>query len=138
MGLAAALRGFDKAAVFLDRREHIGLRGLGRIGTLTLPAIAPLAVGLTVAVLAFVLFAPRLLFALRLVEHALVMLGVLLEILGRHPVARKLRIAGKLVVLVDDLLRRAAHLALGAAAVEHTVDDVAQRVAVAVTLRPRA
>jgi hypothetical protein len=82
------------------------------------------------------LLAPRLLLALRLVEHALVMLGVLLEILERHAVIAKLRIAGKLGILVDDLLRRAAHLALGAGTVENPVDDIANG-AVAVRLVPR-
>jgi hypothetical protein len=73
---------------------------------------------------------------MRLGQHPGVMLGVLLEILGGDTVARELRIAGELVVLVDDLLRRAAHLALGAGAVEDAVDDIADR-PVAVRLRPR-
>jgi hypothetical protein len=65
------------------------------------------------------------------------MLRVLLEVLERDTVIAELRIAGKLVVLVDDLLRGAAHLALGPGTVEHAVDDVADR-AVAVPLGPRA
>ena len=75
-------------------------------------------------------------FTHRLVQKAGVMLGMLLEVLERHAVVRKLRVAGKLIILLDDLLRRTAHLAFGAGALEDAVDDVARR-AVAVRLRPR-
>jgi hypothetical protein len=63
--------------------------------------------------------------ALGVEQDALVMLGVLEEVLRHHPVARGLGIARQRQILVDDLLRRAAHLALGAGTLEHTVDDVA-------------
>ena len=94
----------------------------------------PVAVGVVIAIL---LLAPLVDLALRLGEHTHVMLGVLLEVLGRHAVVSEPGVTRQLVIFVDDLLRRTAHLALGASAVEHTVDDIAQRVAVAVVLRPR-
>jgi hypothetical protein len=62
--------------------------------------------------------------------------GMLLEVFRRDPVARQLRIARKLVVFLDDLLGRAAHLALGAGTVEHSVDDIPDR-AIAVRLVAR-
>jgi hypothetical protein len=54
-----------------------------------------------------------ILLALRLGQHAQVMFRMLLEILRRHAVIGQLRVAGQLVVLVDDLLRRAATLPSG-------------------------
>ena len=65
-------------------------------------------------------------FTLRLGQHAGVMFGMLQEILGRHTVVRELRITGEKGVFLDDLLRRAAHLALGAGAVEDTIYDIAK------------
>ena len=53
------------------------------------------------------------------------MLGVLEVALRRHPVAGDLGVARQRLVLVDDLLRRAAHLAVGPRALEDAVDDVA-------------
>ena len=44
-------------------------------------------------------------------QHAQIMLGMLLEVLGGHPVTAQLRIPRELIVLVDDLLRRTADLA---------------------------
>ena len=61
------------------------------------------------------------------------MLGVLQEILSGHAVIAQLRITGQLLIFVDDLLRRAAHLALWARAVKHPIDDIANR-AVAIAL----
>ena len=52
------------------------------------------------------------------------MLGMLLKVLSRNPVIRQLRIARQLIVLVDNLLRRAAHFTLGPRRIEHTVYDV--------------
>ena len=89
--------------------------GAGFTGTL-------LAHGLA---LAFFLFCGH--FALRLAQHAGVMFGMLEEVFGCHAVIRQLRIAGERQVLVDDLLRRAADLALGAGRVEDPVDDIAER-----------
>jgi hypothetical protein len=59
-------------------------------------------------------------------QHAGVMFGVLGKVLGRHAVVGPLCITGQHLILLDDLLRGAAHLALGARAVEHTVDDIAE------------
>merc|ERR1711969_432113 len=117
--------------------------GRGRRVVVTVRALAVavraflVALRLTLAVLALLLLAPLVDLALRLGEHTHVMLGVLLEVLGRHAVVSEPGVTRQLVIFVDDLLRRTAHLALGATAVEHTVDDIAQRVAVAVVLRPR-
>ena len=69
------------------------------------------------------------------------MLSVLLKVLGCNTVIAQLCIAGQLVVFLDNLLRRAAHLTLGAGAVKNTVDDIAAatlRRAFAVILRPGA
>ena len=55
----------------------------------------------------------RVLLAHGLGQKPQIMLGVLLEILGRNPIIAQLRITRELIVLVDDLLRGAAHLALG-------------------------
>ncbi|KGK79114.1 hypothetical protein PM03_11200 [Thalassobacter stenotrophicus] len=55
----------------------------------------------------------RILFPLSGGQKPGVMLRVLLEIFQRNAVARQLRITRKLVVLFDDLLRGATHLALG-------------------------
>ena len=83
------------------------------------------ALRLTFAVFAFLLFAARLLFALRLREHAHVVFGVLLKVFRVHAVIRKLSIPRELIVLINDLLRCAAHFAFWAGTVEHTVHDIA-------------
>jgi len=70
-----------------------------------------------------------LLGALRLAEKAAVVLGMLEIALGGDSIAGHLRVTREGLVLVDDLLRRAAHLAVGARALEHAVDDVAHAVA---------
>lgn len=70
------------------------------------------------------------------------MLGVLLKVLSRHAVIAKLRVAGQLVVFLDNLLRRAAHLTLRTGAVEHPIDDIAAAAtmwgAFTIVLRPGA
>ena len=66
-------------------------------------------------------------FGLRLGQHAGIMFGVLQKVLGSDAVARKLGIARQYLVFVDDLLRGAPHLAFGARAVKHPVDDVPER-----------
>ncbi len=91
---------------------------------------------LALAVLAILLFALGLELTLRFAEKPRVMLCVLLKIFGSDTVIAKLRISGKLVVLVDDLLRGTAHLAFGAGAVENPVDNVSHR-ARTVTFVPR-
>ena len=68
----------------------------------------------------------RLRFALRFDQHAGVMLCVLKKILGRYAVVRQLRIAREQQILVDDLLRCAADLAIRARRIEYPVDDIAQ------------
>ena len=62
--------------------------------------------------------------ALSLAQHAGVVLGVLQEALLGHAVMGQLGVARQRQVFLDDLLGRAAHLALGARAFEHAVDDV--------------
>lgn len=70
-------------------------------------------------------------------QHAGVMLRVLQEILGRDPVVRQLGIAGKYLIFLNYLLRRAAHFAIRARAVENAVYDIANRTR-PVLLGPRA
>lgn len=144
---AIALRGNFR----LGRAARIVGIGMGLVGLTLLTVIAILATLLTVvvavalialavalrlafAVLPLLLFALLVLLALRFAEHALVMLGMLLEVFRSNPVISKLRITGELVVFVDDLLGRPAHLAVGAGAVKNTIDDVAHRISVAVAL----
>ena len=76
-------------------------------------------------------------FALRFAQHPGVMFRMLQEILGRNPVVRQLCIAGKEQIFLNDLLRRTAHFAFGARAVEDAVDDIADG-ARAVRFRTRA
>jgi len=72
----------------------------------------------------------------RFEQDALIVLRVLQEVLGHHTVAGSLSIAGERLILVDDLLRGAAHLALGPGAFVDAVHVVAVRLAV--TAPPRA
>ena len=65
--------------------------------------------------------------ALGLGQHARIVFGMLEEVLRGHTIVAQLRITREHQVLVDDLLRGSTHLALGAGAVEHAVDDIAQR-----------
>ena len=82
---------------------------------------------LTVTVELFLLFAGLVHFAHRLGQNTGIMFGVLGKVFGIDPVIGQLRIAVQLGVFFDDLLRRAAHFAIGARAVEHPVDDIAAR-----------
>ncbi|PRY26865.1 hypothetical protein CLV78_101969 [Aliiruegeria haliotis] len=82
---------------------------------------------LTLAVLLFLLLATGFLFPLRLAQHSRVVLGMLLEVLGGYTVVAKRRIAGKLGVLVDNLLRGATHLAFRTGRIEDPVDNVPYR-----------
>ena len=97
------------------------------VATVAVPALllGLLALLALLAALTFVLFGLQ--FTLRLAQHAGVMLGMLHEVLGGHAVIRQLRITGEKQILLDDLLRRATHLALRAGAFEHAVDDIAER-----------
>ena len=97
---------------------------IARLVALPLLRLLLIPLGLAVAILAFLLFAALIDLALRLGQKPQVMFGMLLEILHRHAVIAKLGIARQLVVLVNDLLRRAADLALGTRAVENPVDDI--------------
>ena len=77
-------------------------------------------------------------------HDAEIVLGVLQIVLGQHPVAGRLRVAGELLVLFVDVLGGAAHLdAVGAVGIERPVGVVlrlaasapaAAAVAVALTL----
>ena len=129
--LAAVLTVLPLAAVVVSPRAVLGLV-LTRLAlilalmlALALPAVLTIAVAVAVQ--------PRLLrltlglLAQGLAQHAGVMFGVLQETLLGHAVVRQLRIARKGQVFLDNLLRRAANLALGAGAVKHPVDDIAQR-----------
>jgi hypothetical protein len=93
------------------------------MGLLT-PSPLAVALGLAFAVLTVRFFALRLLLAQGFGQHTCVMLGVLRIGFDQHPITSKLRIAVQLVVLVDDLLRRTAHFAFGARAIENAVYDI--------------
>lgn len=101
--------------------------------------LRPLAVPLclTFAVLAILLVASRVLFALRLGQQPHIMLRMLLKVLSRNAVVAQLSIARQLVVFINDLLRRTAHLTLWARAVENAVNDIANRATIVVTVRFR-
>ena len=90
--------------------------------------VAVLAAALLVVVLlvALTLFLLGRHLAHRLAQHTGVMLGVLEEVLSGDPVVGQLGIPGEKLILLDDLLRRATHLAFGTGAVEDTIYDVAE------------
>ena len=148
-GIAIADHGIKATAI---ARRSVTSRGLRTgVGTLsvatprlttavsaiaTLVIIASALVAAILLLLSLLLLAAGILLALRFAQHTKVMLGMLLKVFSRDTVVGQLRVTGKLVVFVDDLLRGAAHLALWAGAVEHAVDDVADR-ALAVPLGPR-
>ena len=90
--------------------------------------IRAITVDLAVPVLAFLLLSLGIHLLLGFAQKSQVMLSVLLEILGCDAIIRQLRITRQLVVLFNDLLRRTAHLALRARAVEHAVHDIADRI----------
>lgn len=101
--------------------------------TALIPGLVPLllalrlvlvALGLTVAVLAFLLVAALVHLALRFCKQAQVMFGVLLEVFHRHPIIAKLCVTRQLVVFVDDLLRCTADFAFGTGTVKNAVDHV--------------
>jgi hypothetical protein len=88
-------------------------------------AVTLIAFRLTVAVFTFLLFATLVNFALGFGQKAQVMFRMLLEIFHRDAVIAQLGITCQLIVFINDLLRRAAYLALGARAVENPVYDIA-------------
>ena len=119
--------------------KRLGSLGVRTLGTYFGTTAIAVTLGLTFAVLALLLFAAGIHFALRFAQHPQIVLGMLLKVLGGHAVTGQLGVARQLVVLVDDLLRRAAHLALGAGTVEHPVDDVTAAtagIAIAAALGP--
>ena len=60
------------------------------------------------------------------------MLGVLEVVLTQHPVAGRIRVAGQLLVLLEDVLGVAAHLhAVGAVRIESSIGVVRLRLAAA-------
>ena len=97
------------------------------------------ALGLTFAVFTLLRFAPLVDLFLRSAQHTQIVLCMLREILGRNTITRKLRIARKLLVFVDNLLRCPTYLALGAGTVEHAVGNISPRLlrAIAVIILPR-
>ncbi len=117
----------------------IALRVLAILAVALIAILAVVASLATIRVAVLVIILPALLAVLHLpgllfgghltcglAKKAGVMLGVLQEILAGHAVVGQLRIARQLLIFLDDLLRRAAHLAFGAGAVEDTVDDIAE------------
>tara|TARA_R110002110_G_scaffold30377_13_gene107681 strand:+ start:377 stop:970 length:594 start_codon:yes stop_codon:yes gene_type:complete len=134
-----------RVALILDRIMSNMLLAtlLGLTTTLAALAFLPFStfavpLCLTLAVLAFLFLAALILLALRFGQHPQIVFRVLLKILCRNTVIGQLRIAGKLIVFLNHLLRRTAHFALRARAVKYAVDDIAAAVllAVAVVLGP--
>lgn len=128
-----ALWQFNRKTV--DGIDHLKGNGIGlfaiigRVLALIRAAVrAEIGAILILAVLAVILLAAFLFrrhFAHRFGQHTGVMFGMLRKVFGRNTIIRSLRIARKHLVFFDDLLRRAANLALGAGTVENTVDDIA-------------
>src|SRR5690606_7336130 len=69
---------------------------------------------------------------LRLAEHPAIVLGMLKKALGGDTVTRDLGITRQRLVLFDDLLRGAAHLAVRTCALKDAVDDIAHAPALVV------
>jgi hypothetical protein len=96
------------------------------------------AFSLTVAVELLLLLAGAVDLALRLGQHAGIMLGMLGKILGTDAITRKLGIAVELGVFFDDLCGRAPYLAIRTRTVKDAIDDVsATRAKIAVLVAPR-
>lgn len=149
--LRAGLWRFNQIVVLTASIDHLNRAGIilhpipapfAAIVAIIAPRFAvavaiPIPITVTVAVLATILVRLALLAALtlfllgghlthRLTQEAGVMLGVLHEILSGNTVIRELGIPCEELILLDDLLWRAAHFPLRARAVEHAVDDVAE------------
>ncbi|SDZ12738.1 hypothetical protein SAMN05444004_106134 [Jannaschia faecimaris] len=100
-----------------------------------LPGLTTILVALLlVALLLVALLLPRVDFLLRSGQHTGVMLRMLLEILDCHAITGQLGVTRQLIVFIDDLGGRTAHLAFGAGAVEDTIDDVSATLLVSVTV----
>ncbi len=117
------------------------ISALDRLIAAIIAAILTVPLVMAIATLPATLLLARLLlsrlFAHRLGQKPGVMLGMLQEVFRGHAVIRQLGITCQKLIFFNDLLRRAAHLAFGARAVEDTVDDIAER-ARAVLLGTRA
>ena len=117
------------------------ISALNRLIATIIAAILTVPLVMAIATLPATLLLARLLlsrlFAHRLGQKPGVMLGMLQEVFRGHAVIRQLGITRQKLIFFNDLLRRAAHLAFGARAVEDTVDDIAER-ARAVLLGTRA
>ncbi len=156
----AQLLGIDQQApgvalTGIDGGQPADLRFAGVAGGVAAGSIAPLAVhscrrgdlainlGLDVAMpiltgllVGLLTVAPLLARAHRLGKEALVMLRVLEKALGGDPVVQGLGIARQGKLFVHDLLRCAAHLALGPGAFEDAIDVGAVGPAIAAAPRP--
>ena len=110
------VRGHVDHIVPLLLRLSLCLRG--RLVVLTTAIVRRISVILLIVALLLALLVllllrlPLSLFALRFGQHPQIMFRVLLEVLRRHTVIRQLRVAGQLIILINDLLWRTAHLAL--------------------------
>jgi len=93
---------------------------------------------LAITLLAFLLLALFVHLALRFAQQPCVMFRMLLKIFDRNPVIAQMRIARQLIIFVDNLLGRTAHLAFGTRAVKNPVDDITARLAIAIRARFRA
>ena len=115
----------------------VAARGfLARLIVALVTVIAVVIAAIAIALLVVLMLLAFGLLALRLAQHAGVMLGVLQEGLFRHAVIRQLGIARQRQIFLDDLLRGAAHLALGTRRIKYTIDDIAERT-LTVRLRTR-
>ena len=113
-----SLKGMDSllSIVQMPGGIPVGTLAIGKPGAINAALLAAAELGLALGLL-----------ALRLAQHPGIVFGVLKEALLGNPVVRQLGIARQRQVLFNDLLGRAADLALGSRAVEDAVDDVAKR-----------
>ena len=98
--------------------------------------------GLALTVQALLFLAMAIHFAMCFGQKPQVMLGMLLEILGRDAVVSKRRITRKLVIFINNLLGGSTNLTLRPRTVEDPINDVSKIAAlvriVAVRFVPRA
>ena len=134
-GQPADLRFAGRAVVVAAR--PVALRIIGAGGRACRRAWRGLSVDVRLPVLARLrIVAPLLLARVhRFSEQALIMFGVLEKILGHDPVIRGLRVPRHGEIFFNNLLRGAAHLALGPVALEYAVDVIAIRPPIAAAAR---
>lgn len=120
-------------------RLRLWLLGFARSALCFALGTFAVALGLTFAIFTLLRFAPLVDLFLRSAQHTQIVLRMLREILGRNTITRKLRIARKLLVFVDNLLRCPTYLALGAGTVKHAIGNISPRLlrAIAVIILPR-